>query len=73
MSFGCDVKVPIFITPKGWEYYSKIENKKKLTSVTKLKKIIDEMPDNSLANGFLKDCGEGDRLKHSDLLHFITS
>ena len=39
VSFGCDIKVPIFITHKGREDYSKIENKKKLTSVTKLKTL----------------------------------
>ena len=38
-SFGCDIKVPIFITAKEREDYSKIENKKKLTSVTKFKKL----------------------------------
>ena len=73
MSFGCGVKVPIFITPKEREDYSKIENKKKVDTCDQIKKIIDEMPDNNLANGFRKDCGKGDHLKHSELLHFITS
>ena len=50
------------------EDYSKIENKKRLAYVTKLTKIIDEMPDNDLSNGFRKDCGKGDRLKHSELV-----
>ena len=41
VSFGFDVKVPIFITPKEWEDYRKIENKKKkLTSVMKLEKLL---------------------------------
>ena len=28
MSYGCNIKVPIFITPKEREDYNKIENKK---------------------------------------------
>ena len=42
VSFGFDVKVPIFITPKEWEDYRKIENnkRKKLTSVMKLEKLL---------------------------------
>ena len=33
VSFGFDVKVPIFITPKEWEDYRKIENKKKKADI----------------------------------------
>ena len=68
MSYGCNIKLPIFMTPKEREEYNKIENKKKSEIVAEIKKNVAEMPDNDLASAFQKDCAKGERLKHHELV-----
>ena len=36
--------------------------------LVQIKNITIQMPDNKLANGFLKECNKGERLKHQELL-----
>ena len=36
--------------------------------LVKIKSIIIQMPDNELANGILKECSKGERLKLQELL-----
>ena len=66
-------KCQYLLSLKDGKITVKLKIKKKADTGDEMKKIMDEMPDNNLTNGFRKDCGKGDHLKHSELLHFITS
>ena len=65
---GCNIKTPIFVTPREHEEHCKIEKRKKSDILSKIKNIIVQMPDNELANSFMKECIKGERLKHQELV-----
>ena len=61
--FRCKIKTPIFATPREREEHYKIEKRKKSDITSEIKNIIVQMPDNELANSFMKECIKGERLK----------
>ena len=66
--FRCNIKTPIFVTPRERQEDYKIEKRKKSDILSKIKNIIVQMPDNELANSFMKECIKGERLKHQELV-----
>ena len=46
----------------------KLKKRKKSNILSKIKNIIVQMPDNELANSFMKECIKGEQLKHQELL-----
>ena len=67
-SFGCKIKYPIFITPKDWEEYHKIEIQTKSQIIAEIKAIISEMPNQNISKIFTADVGKGERLKQGELV-----
>ena len=67
-SFGCKIKYLIFVTPKDWEEYHKIEIQRKSQIIAEIKAIISEMPNQNISKIFPADVGKGERLKQGELV-----
>ena len=66
--FGCEIKIPVFMTPEEREHFNKIENKKKDDIVAEIAKLVSEMPDSEVRDSYLKDSKRWDRIKQKDLV-----
>ena len=67
--FGCEIKIPIFMTPAETEHFNKIENKKKKDDIAaEIAKLVSEMPDSEVRDSYLKDSKRWDRIKQKDLV-----
>ena len=66
--FGCEIKIPIFMTPAETEHFNKIKNKKKDDIAAEIAKLVSEMPDSEVRDSYLKDSKRWDRIKQKDLV-----